>query len=183
MQGWWKGAAQGDSVAAASSNARGGVGLAGLRNTSGRRRAVCLLVIAVALSVIGADSLQLFLATTERTDADVLVVEAWVPDPVLRAAAAEFNHGGYSWVLVSGVERGSKNPKGVVCSVVVSAGKRLESLGVPPSPKTSVFRSASAPPRVILENVSRDSYRLWCDRAKVSCLHAAIAQFCWCFPV
>ncbi len=50
-------------------------------------------------------------------------------------------------------------------------------------PKTSVFRSASAPPRVILENVSRDSYRLWCDRAKVSCLHAAIAQFCWCFPV
>ena len=51
------------------------------------------------------------------------------------------------------------------------------------SPKTSVFRSASAPPRVILENVSRDSYRLWCDRAKVSCSHAAIAEFCWCFPV
>lgn len=44
-----------------------------------------------------------FLAITRPVDARVLVVEGWVPDYVLDAAAHEFRTGHYSWLFVSGL--------------------------------------------------------------------------------
>jgi uncharacterized SAM-binding protein YcdF (DUF218 family) len=43
-----------------------------------------------------------FLAVTARAPAGVLVVEGWIPDFALRAALAEFHHGGYRQIYVVG---------------------------------------------------------------------------------
>ncbi len=49
-----------------------------------------------------------FLSVNERVGAELLVLEGWVPDHVVRAAMEEFNRGGYRRILVTGggIDRG-----------------------------------------------------------------------------
>ena len=43
-----------------------------------------------------------FLALTQRTQSDVLVVEGWIPEYAIRAAAAEFASGNYRHAFTTG---------------------------------------------------------------------------------
>jgi len=42
------------------------------------------------------------LATTEKVDADLLVVEGWMPDHVAEQVIHEFNSGKYQWIVATG---------------------------------------------------------------------------------
>jgi hypothetical protein len=73
-----------------------------------------------------------FLAVTQRVDADVLVVEGWIPDYMLPPATSEFLQGKYSLLFVSGLQN---DPTESTTSVpdAQRAAARLETLGVPPA--------------------------------------------------
>jgi hypothetical protein len=43
-----------------------------------------------------------FLSLTQRSPADVLVVEGWIGRPGIRAAVAEFEQGGYQYIVAAG---------------------------------------------------------------------------------
>ena len=63
------------------------------------------LILASALLLAGAlvfEGVYPFLATTHRVDADVLVVEGWIPESAIRAAADEFRSGAYRRVFTTG---------------------------------------------------------------------------------
>jgi hypothetical protein len=92
-----------------------------------------------------------FLAVTNRVaDADILVVEDWMPDVVLQATAREFKEGHYRYLLISGISEydGQNNgPQNIRKSSVVN---RIASLGVPRdriiecfAPATDSHRSAA----------------------------------------
>ena len=73
-----------------------------------------------------------FLAVTNRVaDADILVVEDWMADVFLQAAAREFKEGKYRLMIISGLRdydgRGNEKYKAGKSSVV----NRIVSLGIP----------------------------------------------------
>jgi hypothetical protein len=70
---------------------------------------VVALAIALGLLTLAGRSLPSFLAPEQRVDAQVLVVEGWLPDFALQRALDEFRRGGYRqlWVTGSPIERGS----------------------------------------------------------------------------
>ena len=74
-----------------------------------------------------------FLAVTQRVDADVLVVEGWIPDYMLPPAATEFRQGKYSVFLVSGLQDDPKSNPARSKSDAEQTASRLEELGVPHS--------------------------------------------------
>jgi hypothetical protein len=63
------------------------------------------LILALTLtltSVLFLKSAYLFLATTHRVDADTVVVEDWVHEYGIKAAANEFRSGSYKRVFSTG---------------------------------------------------------------------------------
>jgi hypothetical protein len=58
-----------------------------------------LVIATVALMVRSANS---FLSVNRPVQAQILVVEGWLPDYAMRDAAAEFNRGEYRWLLTAG---------------------------------------------------------------------------------
>jgi hypothetical protein len=112
----------------------------------------CLL--ALGLFAVAATAFILFvhpfLAVTQRVDADVLVVEGWIPDYMLPPAAREFHEGNYSKFLVSGLEADpGGNQTGAAVSDAGRTASRLEELGVPhdalmpcPTPFTGWLRTS-----------------------------------------
>jgi hypothetical protein len=90
----------------------------------------------IGLGVLGAAVITFilfahpFLAVTKRVDADLLVVEGWIPGYMLGPAAEEFHRGKYTHFLVSGLEndpadRHASDPDALRTTA------RLEALGVP----------------------------------------------------
>ncbi len=71
-----------------------------------------------------------FLSITKRVDADVLVVEAWIPPYQFRSAAEEFRRGHYSRLIVSGQQKNSPEDQDSFI-VVKEISLHLEELGVP----------------------------------------------------
>ena len=69
--------------------------------------ALCLLVGALGFTVRNQCT---FLSPNDRVGGDLLVMEGWVPDHVVRAAIDEFHRGGYRQLLVTGggIERGER---------------------------------------------------------------------------
>ena len=102
-----------------------------------------LVVVALVLGVFLAGILctHPFLAVTDRTDADVLVVEGWLPNYALEESIAEFRARPYRLVVTVGcqiltgvnVEEGDNQAS--------YAAKRLEWLGLP----RDVIRVAPSP--------------------------------------
>ena len=72
-----------------------------------------------------------FLAVTQRVDADVLVVEGWIPEYMLPPAVVEFHQGKYTLFLVSGLENDPKEDQARSLPDATRAAYRLEQLGVP----------------------------------------------------
>ena len=63
------------------------------------------LIVAIAVLGLGwawMRGIYPFLAVTHRVDTKVLVVEGWVPDPVIQAAIHEFKSGSYERVFSTG---------------------------------------------------------------------------------
>lgn len=69
-----------------------------------------------------------FLAISTPVQADTMVIEGWVPPYVLKAAAAEFAHHGYSRVFVSGLESTDNRETDAARSV-----RELVALGIDPA--------------------------------------------------
>ncbi len=84
---------------------------------------------AVALGLL--HSLHPFLAVTERVEADVLVVEGWVPDFALRAGVEEFNAGKYRRLLVPGGPMEKGEPLSEYRTLAEFGRATLERLGCP----------------------------------------------------
>src|ERR1700678_2071292 len=63
-----------------------------------------LIFISAALSaaIVLVLNVQPFLARTQRVDANILVVEGWINEYSLRAAAAEFKAGDYQKIFTTG---------------------------------------------------------------------------------
>jgi len=66
---------------------------------------LCLLALSLGLSLWLGRGLHSFLAVTRPVPADILVVEGWVPDTVLKSAMAEFDRGQYKLIVASGGPR------------------------------------------------------------------------------
>jgi len=90
----------------------------------------------LAVGVLGAAAIAVvrwvhpFLAISRPVSADVLVVEGWVPDYVLVAAAREFREGPYRRVLVSGLADHAGPAGASERSYVQGAAERLGTLGI-----------------------------------------------------
>lgn len=71
-----------------------------------------LVVLCLLLGVLGfaVRNQCVFLSVNDRVGGDLLVLEGWVPDHVVRAAMEEFRSGGYRLLLVTGggIERGER---------------------------------------------------------------------------
>lgn len=63
---------------------------------------LALVVASVILTTFLLMTVHPFLATTHRVDGNILVVEGWVHDYVIRAAAKEYTAGAYQRVLSTG---------------------------------------------------------------------------------
>lgn len=87
--------------------------------------ATCLIVFVF--------SVHRFLAVTQRAgNADILVVEAWVPEVVLRTAAREFIEGRYRILLTSDIRLPESLKAGPEDSRASLAKNLLEAQGIPP---------------------------------------------------
>ena len=72
-----------------------------------------------------------FLAITERVEADILVVEGWIPGDLLPPAAKEFNQGKYTLLMVSGIMHAPENNQSEPESLAQVSAAKLEKLGIP----------------------------------------------------
>jgi uncharacterized SAM-binding protein YcdF (DUF218 family) len=95
----------------------------------------CLAAAGVAglgLFFVGA-TVHEFLAVTAREATDVLVVEGWVDDAVIRAASREFIMGSYAVAFTTGGAAGrTTNPAAAPAPSVANVGaQRLRAAGVP----------------------------------------------------
>jgi uncharacterized SAM-binding protein YcdF (DUF218 family) len=91
-----------------------------------------LVSTSLAAAYIVFSNVQGFLATTHRVDTDVLVMEGWIQKYAIRAAATEFQRGGYKEIYTTG---GPENGTGAyVNDYQTSANigaEILEKFGVP----------------------------------------------------
>ncbi len=71
-----------------------------------------------------------FLAVSHRVDADVLIVEGWVPDYMLPVAVKEFHQGKYTRLFVSGQNDPAADQTTTIPDAMRTA-IRLQELGVP----------------------------------------------------
>jgi len=86
--------------------------------------AVVLLVAGIWLCVYG----EAYFSLTHRLPADVLIVEGWIGSEGIRAAAAEFERGGYKWIAATGGETQDGNGP---ANYAEMAARELAQLGVP----------------------------------------------------
>lgn len=92
----------------------------------------CFLALVVALSIWIARNIHPFLAVTHRVPADVLVIEGWVPDLVLKTAIQEFQQGQYRFIVTSGGPRGRGHLTSDFPTYAAEAAEGLRKLGFPP---------------------------------------------------
>ncbi len=94
-----------------------------------KRTYVFLALAALSLGLFAA-FVHPFLAITRRVDADVMVVEGWIPDYMFPAAAREFHERPYRLVLVSGMQNGPADPSDTA-PYFAHAAAELKKAGVP----------------------------------------------------
>jgi len=102
------------------------------RDTSHRRRKriYAVLGFAALLLVLFILFVHPFLAVTRRVDADILVVEGWIPDYMFPAVAREFREKPYRFLLVSGLQNDPEATSGTDPDFAHAAAE-LKKLGVP----------------------------------------------------
>ncbi|MEO9111199.1 MAG: hypothetical protein ABI387_00970 [Lacunisphaera sp.] len=105
---------------------------------SPKRAVLGLFVVALILFIL---FVHPFLAVTHRVDADVLVIEGWIPDYMSPAAVKEFHQGKYALFFVSGLENDPARNQIPSPSAAAHTAARLTELGVP----RDAIRSCPAP--------------------------------------
>jgi hypothetical protein len=65
---------------------------------------ICLIILLLVLATIKRGDLQDFLSKTMKIDADVLVVEGWLPDKAIEVAVDEIKTGSYDLVITTGTK-------------------------------------------------------------------------------
>jgi uncharacterized SAM-binding protein YcdF (DUF218 family) len=107
-----------------------------------------LFVIAVCVVVPTVRALHPFLAINRQVPASVLVVEGWLPDDSLAAAAAAFRDGAYQWIVTSGgpIEKGRvllefNSYAELAAATLVRLGVPTNCLLVAPAPRASRNRT------------------------------------------
>lgn len=115
---------------------------------------LCLLPLIGAIPAWWFYGGESFLSLTAPETAEVLVVEAWIGRAGMEAAKAEFDHGGYRWMVAAGgfTDKGGWTDE--AWTYAEMAGNELERLGVPrdklilassgESESARTFRSAMA---------------------------------------
>jgi uncharacterized SAM-binding protein YcdF (DUF218 family) len=90
-----------------------------------------LILVLLSAGILWARTVHPFLAETRRVDSNVLVVEGWVHEYAIRAAAAEFTKGDYKSVFTTGgpVE-GSRYDDDFKTYASVGA-EQLQKIGIP----------------------------------------------------
>lgn len=92
---------------------------------------LCLLALLFGIAFCLGRCLHSFLAVTRPVQADILVVEGWVPDTVLKTAIAEFHRSQYKLLITSGGPR----PRGHLTSdfptFAAETAAALRKLGFP----------------------------------------------------
>jgi hypothetical protein len=100
-----------------------------------------LLALVLLLGLLAAvfGNAHPFLAVTDRTPADLLVVEGWSPPHTMRQAASEFLHGGYQHVVLirAVLDKGDKYESGRYSGDFMS--QMLLSDGVPKDKLVTLF--------------------------------------------
>lgn len=94
-----------------------------------RGRLYIVLPLATLL-ILFAALVHPFLSVTHRVDADVLVVEGWIPNYMFPAAAREFREHPYTRVLVSGLQNEPGDTSGIAPDFA-RAAIELKKAGVP----------------------------------------------------
>ena len=95
---------------------------------------LALLLAAVLLASFLLLTVHPFLAPTHRVDANILVVEGWVHDYVIRAAAKEFTDGAYQRVFSTGGPSTGSGGYTWDADTMASVGAgQLRAAGVPPT--------------------------------------------------
>lgn len=117
-----------------------------------RRWLVRLLIAAAIAAVLFAGSrIYPFLAVpTQRVEAEILVVEGWIFDYAMAAAAGEFENGRYALVATSGMRISAGKAAGEDDSEALQAARSLEAAGVArerivacPAPETRWNRTST----------------------------------------
>ena len=77
-----------------------------IMNVFNSRKFIYLFLIALtgALIFFSFSSIQGFLSKNEPVNANILVVEGWLPDYAMKKAAEEFNDGAYDYIITSGLK-------------------------------------------------------------------------------
>lgn len=92
---------------------------------------VLILILCLGTLIWIGRNIHGFLALTRPVTADVLVIEGWVPDTVLKSAIAEFDRGAYRLLITCGGPR----PRGHLTSdfptYAAEAGAAVRKLGFP----------------------------------------------------
>jgi hypothetical protein len=91
---------------------------------------VCFLLIAGSPLAWWCVQGESFFSLTERYPAETLVVEGWIGIEGMRAAKAEFEHGGYQYIVTSGAFSGNRWDSRH-WNYATEAGELLVRLGVP----------------------------------------------------
>lgn len=87
---------------------------------------ICITIFLIVLFVYRIND---FLSPTKKIDAEVLVVEGWLPDYMLESAVKEFYKGKYKYVVTTGVIIKSKK-NSTNKSYVERAAERLIEIGI-----------------------------------------------------
>ena len=73
-----------------------------------------------------------FLAITRKVDADILIMEGWIPEYMAAPAAQEFRNGHYTLLMISGLENDPDLGPPTELSDARKTAGRLQKLGIPP---------------------------------------------------
>ena len=113
-----------------------------------------LLGLVLAFAFLFVSGFHSFLAKTERVNADILVVEGWVPDYALEFAVREFHRGEYRYLCTTGGPLDHGSHLAPFDSWAKLAASTLQALGTPeaklvvaPAPAAQqhrTFRAASS---------------------------------------
>ncbi|MEG3845661.1 YdcF family protein [Microcoleus sp. herbarium19] len=110
--------------------------------------AIIGLIILMTLII---SNIHPFLAVTSPIEADILVVEGWLPDYAIESAIAEFKKGGYSQLIATGLPVGKgyhlakyKNYAELTAATCIALGFDKDKVIAVPAPSAVKHRTAAS---------------------------------------
>ncbi len=124
---------------------------------------VTILVSAILL-IFGITNVQPFLAVTSPINADILVVEGWIPDYALKEAVNEFESGAYRLIITTGIPLETGSYLVEYKNFALLAAARLKKLGLSPEKVIAVAAPAKVKDRTYAGAVA---VREWLSKTNI----------------